>query len=157
MRVIRILFLVVGCVVALVPAEAEAPDAAVRKVLDDFHAAASEADEPRYFGHFTCDAVFLGTDAGERWSVTEFREYAHPHFASGKGWTYVPHERHVAFSKDGATAWFDETLASEKYGNVRGTGVLERIDGRWKIAQYSMTFLVPNETASEVVRIIRGG
>ena len=34
---------------------------AISRVLDDWHAAASAADEQRYFGHFTPDAVFLGT------------------------------------------------------------------------------------------------
>jgi len=134
---------------------AETPGALVRGVLTDFHAAASVADESRYFGHFTTDAVFLGTEATERWTVAEFREYAKPHFDAGRGWTYVATERHVLFSADGGLAWFDEMLHSEKYGKLRGTGVLRRIEGSWKIAHYSMTFLVPNDIASEVVRVIR--
>jgi ketosteroid isomerase-like protein len=134
---------------------AETPDALVRGVLTDFHAAASEADASRYFGHFTPEAVFLGTEASERWTVAEFREYAKPHFDAGRGWTYVATERHVLFSADGGLAWFDETLHSEKYGQLRGTGVLRRSEGSWKIAHYSMTFLVPNDVAPEVVRVIR--
>ena len=39
------------------------------------------------------DAVFIGTDAGERWTIDEFEAYAEPHFSAGRGWTYrrTPH------------------------------------------------------------------
>lgn len=132
------------------------PRAAVDAVLDDFHAAAAEADEDRYFGHFAADAVFLGTDATERWTVAQFRAYAHPHFASGKGWTYAPEERHVAFSPGGDVAWADERLVNASYGACRGTAVLVRAGGTWKVAHYSLTFLVPNDRAASVVAAIEG-
>ncbi len=123
-------------------------------VLDDLHLAASEADEVRYFGHFAEGAVFLGTDASERWSVEQFRAYAHPHFAAGKGWTYKATERHLRLSPDGETAWFDERLYNEKYGEVRGSGVLVR-DGRWRVAQYNLSFPIPNGIALDVIKMIR--
>jgi len=127
----------------------------VDRVLDDWHAAASVADAERYFGHFASDGVFLGTDTSERWPVAEFRAYADPYFSEGRGWTYVPSERHVMFSSDGDLAWFDEKLTSEKYGRLRGTGVLRRSGGNWKIVHYNMTFTVPNGIAAEVVSLIR--
>jgi len=129
--------------------------AAIGQTLDDFHRAAAAADEPRYFGHFASDGVFLGTDPGERWTVEAFRVYAHPHFAAGKGWKYVPRERHI--SVDGDFAWFDEILDNAKYGACRGTGVLKRVDGKWLVAQYSLTFLVPNALAEKVTKITRAG
>ena len=153
MRILPTLLLVSG--LAAVSAVAADTDA-VSSVLDDFHAAASAADEERYFAHFTPDAVFLGTDATERWTVPQFREYAHPHFKEGRGWTYVATERHVMFSPDGALAWFDEKLRNEKYGVTRGTGVLRRTGEGWKIAHYSLTFLVPNEKSQAVVTAIQG-
>src|SRR5690349_10642917 len=52
---------------------------AIAAVLDDWHAAAAHADEDRYFGHLADDAVFLGTDAKERWDKAAFLAYAHPH------------------------------------------------------------------------------
>jgi ketosteroid isomerase-like protein len=133
----------------------DAPQA-VARVLDDFHAAAAAADEERYFAHFAEGGVFLGTAAEERWSVAAFRQYAHPHFAAGRGWFYAASERHVTLSPDGAVAWFDERLWNEKYGELRGTGVLRRTSGAWKIAHYSLTFLVPNERSQAVVAAIRG-
>ena len=152
MRILSTLLLVSG--LAIVSAVAADTDA-VSSVLDDFHSAASAADEERYFSHFTPEAVFLGTDASERWTVAEFREYAHPHFSEGRGWTYVATERHVMFSPDGRLAWFDETLRNEKYGETRGTGVLHKTGQGWKIAHYSLTLLVPNERAQAVVAVIR--
>ena len=156
MRTIVVTVLCHGILAAVGAAAAGSrPGEDVARVLDDFHAAASEADGERYFGHFTPDAVYLGTDAGERWSVVEFREFARPHFSAGRGWTYVAVERHVRVSAGGDLAWFDEKLTNEKYGEVRGTGVLRKIDGAWKIVHYSLTFLVPNAAASDVVKRIR--
>ena len=126
---------------------------AVARVLDEFHDAASKADEARYFGQMTPDAVFIGTDAGERWTVEKFREYAHPHFAAGRGWTYVPRDRNIIVRGD--VAWFDELLDNKKYGVCRGTGVLTRVAGAWKIAQYSLSIPIPNEKAAEIVKKIR--
>jgi ketosteroid isomerase-like protein len=134
------------------------PAAAVAAVLDDMHDAAAKADEKRYFSHYAPDAVFLGTDATERWTTPAFKEYAHPHFASGKGWTFTPRtgRRNVALSADGNTAWFDEIVDSESYGECRGTGVLSKQKGgRWLIAHYHLTIPVPNALAKEVVKMIR--
>ncbi|MGZ8867457.1 MAG: nuclear transport factor 2 family protein [Thermoanaerobaculia bacterium] len=126
---------------------------AIGHVLDDFHKAASDADEARYFGHMAEDAVFIGTDATERWDRRTFREYAHPHFAAGKGWTYTPRDRHIDIHGD--IAWFDELLDNAKYGECRGTGVLRKDKGAWKIVQYSLSIPIPNDVAGEVVKTIR--
>ncbi len=124
-------------------------------VLDALHDAASKADGARYFDLFTPDAVFIGTDATERWSLPAFRAYAEPYFAQGKGWTYVPQERHVDVRGD--CAWFDERLDNAKYGATRGSGALTRgADGRWRVAHYVLSLAVPNEKAARVVDVIRG-
>ena len=135
--------------------ETNAAQRQVEAVLDDFHAAAAASDEARYFDHFSAEGVFLGTDATERWTVSAFRAYAHTHFAAGKGWTYTPVERHVGLDATGRVAWFDERLSHAKYGQLRGSGVLVFERARWRVAQYNLTFLVPNETAPEVVELIR--
>lgn len=129
---------------------------AVEAVLDDFHRAASEADGDAYFGLFAAEGVFLGTDATERWTVDEFRAYAKPYFDQGRGWTYEPLERHVSISDDGGTAWFDERLHNDGLGETRGSGVLVRRGGAWKVAQYNLTIPVPNELAADLVERIRG-
>jgi len=121
----------------------------VAAVLDDWHAAAAAADEARYFGHFTPDAVFLGTDGGERWTAEEFRRFAHPYFAKGKAWSFRAVSRHVAFSPDGGVAWFDEALATPNLGPARGSGVLLRSGGGWKLAQYNLSIPIPNDLTSD--------
>lgn len=127
------------------PAKPATPTAAVNAVLDDWHKAASQADEARYFGYFTPDAVYLGTDATERWTRDEFRAWAKPYFAKGQAWSFTAVSRHVSFSKDGAVAWFDEALSTTNMGPARGSGVLVKSGGTWKIAQYNLSVPIPND------------
>jgi len=124
---------------------ASTPTASVNTVLDDWHKAAAQADEARYFGHFTPDAVFLGTDATERWTRDAFRAWAKPHFSKGKAWSFTSVSRQVSFSKDGAVAWFDEALSTPNMGPARGSGVLVKDGGAWKIAQYNLSIPIPND------------
>ena len=117
-------------------------------LLNGLHQDAHEGNYETYFERYTSDAVFLGTDKTERWTIQEFKEYAKPAFADGHGWTYKVVERNWEGSGD--TRWFDEILFNEKYGHCRGTGVVELINGEWKIAHYSLTLLIPNDIAAEV-------
>ncbi len=139
---------------------AQSPDGifatgSVGAVLDGWHAAAAAADEVKYFSYFTPDAVFLGTDAGERWTRDEFRKWAHPYFAAGKAWTYRARSRWISFAPDRRVAWFDELLENAKYGTCRGSGVLLlQADGSWKIAQYNLSIPIPDALAEEFVKRI---
>lgn len=141
--------------VANTPAANAARQSEIATLLDGFHAAAARADGPAYFAMFAPAGVFIGTDAGERWSVAEFRAYAQPFFSKGQGWTYTPQSRSVVLGPDGRTAWFDELLNSQSYGTSRGTGVLVRTPGGWRIAQYALTFPIPNDLAKEMTARIR--
>jgi hypothetical protein len=136
----------------LPPVQTAAPSAqaAIAAVLDDFHLAAAQADEARYFAHFDGNAVFLGTDATERWTKSEFQAYAHPYFAKGKAWSFHATRRAITVSSDGKTAWFDEDLATPNLGPCRGSGVLVLKDGLWKITQYNLALTVPNAVAKDV-------
>ena len=127
-----------------------AEEVAVDSVLSALHQAASEADWDRYFGLYAPDAVFFGTDATERWDLDAFRGYA----SNSTGWTYLMTERHVFVDADGNTAWFDERLRNARYGESRGTGVLVKGDSGWKIAQYNLTFPIPNNLAVEFTQRI---
>ncbi len=134
--------------------DAKSRDAEVAAVIDAWHAAAAAADEERYFGLMSEDSVFLGTDATERWTRPQFREYAHPHFAKGKAWSFKSVRRDVSFSKDGSTAWFDEDLATPNLGPSRGSGVLVREGRTWKIAQYNLSVPIPNAIFGDVKKLI---
>lgn len=57
-------------------------EAEIERVLDALHAAAARADGQTYFGLFTPDAVFIGTDVRERWSFPEFRARSEPSLAT---------------------------------------------------------------------------
>jgi hypothetical protein len=126
-------------------------------VLDDFHDAASKADFGRYFSHWTDQSVFLGTDAGERWVGEQFRAFAKPIFEKGKGWMYRAHDRHLSPVDAAAaeTVLFDELLDNEKLGLCRGSGLLQRVGGEWKVMQYNLSIPIPNEKALEVAELIR--
>lgn len=146
-----------GCARALAPApapvtSAETPSPAISRVLDDWHDAAAKADEERYFGHFAPGAVFLGTDATERWTLPQFRAYAHPHFAKGKAWSFRATRRDITFTGD--VAWFDEDLETPNMGPARGSGVLLREAGTWKIVHYNLALTIPNERMKEVKALV---
>ena len=135
---------------ALLPAMSLADNqrAAIDALIDGLHQDAHEGNFHTYFDRYTPDAVFLGTDKSERWTIDQFKVYAEPAFEDGHGWTYSVKERN--WEGKGSTRWFDEVLLNEKLGHCRGTGVVELIDGEWKIAHYALTMLVPNEIAAEV-------
>lgn len=125
---------------------------AIGQVIDSFHSAAAAGDKDRYLGHMTDNGVFMGTDEWERWPKNpEFTEYVGGRFQNGTGWTYESVERKIMLDESENVAWFDEVLYSEANGRFRGTGVLVKSDGEWKIAHYAMSFLVFNENWPEVI------
>ncbi len=127
----------------------------VARVLDDFHDAAANGDEQRYFAILADDAVFLGTDGTERWTGAGFRAQMGKYFERDSAWTYVALRRHVDVAPGDQLAWFDEVLDNEAYGECRGSGVLARRDGRWVLRQYHLTVPVPNDLARDVAAQIR--
>jgi len=135
-----------------------AEEAAAAAVLDTLHRSAAAADGPVYFDLFTQDATYIGTDVTERWTIAEFRAYAEPYFARGRGWTYTPRSRSLTLAPLDCrcVVWFDEALDSASYGTSRGTGVLVRgEDGRWRVALYALTFPIPNALARDITARIR--
>ena len=117
-------------------------------LLNGLHQDAHEGNFDSYFDRYSSDAIFLGTDKTERWTIKEFKAYAKPAFADGHGWTYKVIERN--WEGSGNTRWFDEILFNEKLGHCRGTGVVQLINDEWKIAHYALTMLIPNSIAVEV-------
>jgi hypothetical protein len=117
-------------------------------LLDGLHQDAHEGNFDTYFARYTSKAIFLGTDKKERWTIEEFKDYAKPAFADGHGWTYAVVERNWEGVSN--IRWFDEILLNEKLGHCRGTGVVQLINGEWKIAHYALTMLIPNAIAAEV-------
>lgn len=148
-----LLLFTVSC--ASLPSTHSEPEAAIARVLDSWHHAAAVADENVYFDLMAPDAVFLGTDATERWTKSEFIAWSARYFARESAWRFDPIERHVTVAPGGESAWFDERLMSASYGECRGSGALTRTTAGWKIAHYNLTIPIPNEIANEVVGMIR--
>ena len=122
--------------------------ASTDELLDGLHQDAHEGNFDSYFDRYSSDAIFLGTDKTERWTIDEFKAYARPAFNDGHGWTYSVVERN--WEGDSDIRWFDEILFNEKLGHCRGTGVVQLINNEWKIAHYALTMLIPNQIAAEV-------
>ena len=127
------------------PAQAE-----VAAVLDRLDAASKAADAEAYFALYTPDARFVGTDAGEHWTVEDLRAYATPYFNEGNGWSYPATARTITIApiECRCIAWFEEELTNESYGRTRGSGVMRLTDDGWKIEQYVLSL------ASPIARII---
>jgi ketosteroid isomerase-like protein len=154
----RVAYLVLVSVVISAPsfgAERTPEGRAVDAVLTAFHTAAADADGEHYFSLLADDAVYIGTDATERWTIDEFKAFAEPYFAKGRGWTYTATERNIDIAPGGTVAWFDEILWNESYGTCRGTGVLLLVEGDWRIAQYHLTFPIPNDLSREITARIK--
>jgi hypothetical protein len=150
-----------GCGSATQPPKGpEASDAKkqINQALDEWHAAAARAEESSYFAHFDPGAVFLGTDATERWDLEGFRKFAHPYFSKGKAWTFKSTRRDVTIGPGGRIAWFDEDLETKNLGPARGSGVMlyGGTDATWRIAQYNLALTVPNEKVDAVKKLLGG-
>lgn len=124
-------------------------------LLTSWHHAAAVADEATYFGLLAEDAVFLGTDASERWTKAEFEAAYLPYFQRDSAWVFVAKKRWITVSEDGRIAWFDELLDSKSYWTCRGSGVLSRDGaGRWRLRQYNLAFTIPNAISKEVKLLV---
>ncbi|ETW05027.1 hypothetical protein H310_04076 [Aphanomyces invadans] len=134
----------------------------VDALLDAFHQGAAEASLQLYFGCFHREGRFLGTDATENWHVNDFFDWSLPHFKAGHGWvfrpisgsrklTYYPDERNPLFCV------FDELVESEQFvATSRGSGTLvfSSDTQTWLVAQYHLSFPIPNDLATYITKKI---
>ncbi len=133
---------------------ADDPAGSAGWLLRDIHLAKSEADGERYFGHFAPDAIALGTDRSERFTLAALRALVGPYFARGQGSTSIPIEQHVYLSPSREMAWFEELVERKHLGRMRGTGVMRKVDGVWKLAHYNLVILVPKVMTEDLARRI---
>jgi len=123
---------------------------AINRMLDGFNTAAAKADFNTYFGYFADESTFIGTDATEVWDKKAFMVWAKPYFDKKQTWNFTSMKRNIYFGKDGRLAWFDELLDTQMK-ICRGSGVVEKINGQWKVRQYVLSMTVPNEIVDKVV------
>ena len=137
------------------PEDEPANKAQIAMMLDSFNATAARADYSGYFTHFADNAntVFIGTDATEHWTKKEFMDWAKPYFDRGRVWKFTALGRNIYSRKESpGIAWFDELL-NTSMKICRGSGVVVKEDGRWKVQQYVLSITVPNSLADSVVAI----
>ncbi len=113
-------------------------------LLDNLNTYSANADWDNYFSLYADNGIFIGTDVSEHWDKVQFEQYARP----TKGWRYDLTSRKM--TQQGDVIWFDEILHSESYGVSRGTGTLINTAQGWKIAQYHLSFPIPNQIAKEI-------
>ncbi|MCQ0111811.1 nuclear transport factor 2 family protein [Zhouia amylolytica] len=130
----------------------QAQEKEINTLIDAWHLAAAEADFDSYFSKMADDAVFIGTDPTENWQLEAFKKFAKPFFDKGKAWSFKALERNVYLSSDQNIAWFDELLDTQMK-ICRGSGVLKKVNGQWKIAHYVLSIAVPNENVDQLIQI----
>jgi hypothetical protein len=124
----------------------------INAMLDSFNIAAAKADYSGYFNFYTEDAIFTGTDATERWDKKEFMQWAKPIFDKGRAWDFTSLERHIYFDKTGSLAWFDELLNTQMK-ICRGSGVVVKQGSDWKVQQYILSTMLPNDLLDTVIKL----
>jgi len=122
------------------------------QIVDHWHLNASNANFEDYFEIMTENFIFLGTAPGERWTKDEFANFCKPHFNKGKAWTFTSSNRNWVFSKNKKTAWFDEDIETWMQG-CRGSGIMVKERGKWKLAYYNLTVLIENEKIDEYIKL----
>jgi CRISPR/Cas system Type II protein with McrA/HNH and RuvC-like nuclease domain len=144
------LLLMLGFSPVSAQAKYENEKTAINTMLDGFNVTAAKADFKNYFNYFADESTFIGTDATEVWDKKAFMVWAKPYFDKKSTWNFTALKRNIYFSKDGKLAWFDELLDTQMK-ICRGSGVVEKINGQWKIRQYVLSMTVPNEVVDKVV------
>lgn len=124
----------------------------INTVLNSWHKSAAEANFEAYFNAMSNESIFIGTDASENWTLTEFKNFSKPYFDKGKAWSFKPLNRNIFINNTAKIAWFDELLDTWM-GVCRGSGVLIKNENTWKIEHYVLSLTIPNENVNDVVRI----
>ena len=123
--------------------------------MDQWHRDAAKGNHDAYIGAITDDGVFIGTDATEYWTTAKFSAWSKPFFEKKRTWNFKPVSRNIYTGDDGITAWFDELLDTQM-GLCRGSGILVKKAGKWKIAQYVLSATIPNDIMKKVTAMKSG-
>ncbi|SDK72305.1 SnoaL-like domain-containing protein [Salinimicrobium catena] len=131
---------------------AQAPKENINKMLEAWHDAAARADYDAYFSKMADESIFIGTDPTENWEKDEFAKWSKPYFDKGKAWSFSTLERNIFLQEDCDIAWFDELLETQM-GICRGSGVVAKEDGEWKVKHYVLSIEIPNENVDQITEI----
>lgn len=121
----------------------------INSLLEAWHDAAARADYMDYFSKMADESIFIGTDPTENWEKDAFAKWSKPYFDKGKAWSFSTLERNIFLKENYDIAWFDELLDTHM-GICRGSGVVTKEDGEWKVKHYVLSIEIPNENVEEV-------
>ncbi|MEP6647577.1 MAG: nuclear transport factor 2 family protein [Saprospiraceae bacterium] len=125
----------------------------IDSLVNEWHHAAAVADEKTFFGRMTEDAIYIGTDASERWLRDDLATWSKKYFDKESAWVFKPLSRNITVAPGGHVAWFDELLDT-KMGTCRSTGILELRENDWKIVHYQLSIAVPNEKMDDFLKLM---
>lgn len=143
---------IITCLIALIFSGMYSQDVKenINIIIDQWHKDAAESNFDAYFGAMSNDGVFIGTDALENWTVSEFKEFSKPFFEEKNTWDFKSLERNIYSNSGNNIVWFDELLDTWM-GICRGSGVLLKDKKDWKIVHYVLSIAIPNENIKEVI------
>lgn len=124
----------------------------IAAMLDSFNVAAANAEYDKYFNFYADGATFNGTDATENWDKKAFMAWAKPFFDKKTTWNFTALERNIYFGNAPDLAWFDELLSTQMK-ICRGSGVVVKQNGQWKVQQYVLSTTVPNTVLDSVIKL----
>lgn len=122
------------------------------KLIDTWHKSAANANYDAFFSLMDESFIYLGTAPGERWDKTTFSDFAKPFFDRGKAWDFKPSNRVWMYSDNKKMAWFDEDLDTWMRG-CRGSGIMVKKKGEWKLVYYNLTVLIENEKVQSFIQL----
>jgi hypothetical protein len=152
MKKLLIALYVFACTYSGAIAQQVTTDTWLNALIDQWHLDAAQAKFEGYFAITSDDFVFLGTAPGERWTKEAFQAFSKPYFDKGKAWDFKASNRQWTYSKNGKMAWFDEDLDTWMRG-CRGSGILIKEKGEWKLVYYNLTVLIENEKMKEFIEL----
>lgn len=131
----------------------ESPEEDIESLLNNWHLAAAEADERVFFGSMLEGGIYIGTDASERWTREEMLALLGKYFERDSAWDFKTVERNITMAADNRLAWFDELLDTWM-GTCRASGVVQLVDGVWRISHYHLSIAVPNDVVDGYLELI---
>jgi len=124
----------------------------IEYMLDQWHTAAAKADSSTYFGLMTPTSIYVGTDATEVWTKSDFLSFAAPYFRKGNAWDFRKISRNIYSDKYSTKVWFDELLDTWM-GVCRGSGLVVKTSEGWKVEHYVLSVTVSNDDIESYIKL----
>jgi hypothetical protein len=153
MKYLALLAVACGSGPAPTTAHPPSPDT-VKQFLGDVLAGIQRSDPETFTGRVDVEALFLGSSKSGVALAPEFVEAHRKMFASGKPGAIqiTSHDLRATVAPDGKSAWFSNLMTWTIDGDVRDmrwTGVVENVAGKWQLRVSDVSRGVPNEDAAK--------